>query len=80
MRILFDKSAPHGLARSLEGHIIATAESRGCGRLENGALLKASFFYVRERQSILADGPIVVFIGQVSARLHMPTTPIQTHH
>jgi hypothetical protein len=42
MRILFDKSAPYGLARHLEGHAIATAEEHGWGRLENGALLSAA--------------------------------------
>ncbi len=42
MRILFDKSAPYGLARDLEGHDIATAEERGWGRLENGILLNAA--------------------------------------
>jgi hypothetical protein len=39
MRILFDKSAPYGLARHLKEHAIATAEERGWGRLENGVLL-----------------------------------------
>ena len=42
MRILFDKSAPYGLVRHLEGHAIATAEERGWGRLENGALLSTA--------------------------------------
>lgn len=42
MRILFDKSAPYGRARYLEGHAIATAEERGWGRLENGDLLSAA--------------------------------------
>ena len=42
MRILFDKSAPYGLARHFEGHVIATAEERGWGRLENGALLSTA--------------------------------------
>ncbi len=39
MRILFDKSAPYGLARHLKEHVIATTEERGWGRLENGVLL-----------------------------------------
>lgn len=42
MRVLFDKSAPYGLARWLEGHDVETAEQRGWGRLENGELLKAA--------------------------------------
>jgi hypothetical protein len=42
MRVLFDKSAPYGLARHLEGHAIATADERGWGRLENGVLLSAA--------------------------------------
>ena len=42
MCILFDKSAPYGLARYLEGHAIATAEERGWGRLENGVLLSTA--------------------------------------
>jgi len=39
MRVLFDKSAPFGLARHLEGHVVTTAEQCGWGRLENGDLL-----------------------------------------
>ena len=39
MCILFDKSAPYGLAQYLEGHAVTTAEERGWGRLENGVLL-----------------------------------------
>lgn len=39
MRVLFDKSAPYGLARHLVGHTITTAEQCGWGRLENGDLL-----------------------------------------
>ncbi len=39
MRVLFDKNAPYGLARYLEGHTIVRADERGWGRLENGALL-----------------------------------------
>ena len=42
MRILFDKSAPYGLARHLGGHAVETAEARGWGRLENGILLAAA--------------------------------------
>ncbi len=42
MRILFDKSAPHGLIRHLQHHMVATAESLGWGRLENGDLLAAA--------------------------------------
>jgi hypothetical protein len=42
LRILFDKSAPYGVARYLEGHTIATAEERGWGRLENGVLLSTA--------------------------------------
>lgn len=39
MRVLFDKSAPYGLARYLEDHTVSTAEDCGWGRLENGDLL-----------------------------------------
>ena len=39
MRILFDKSAPYGLARHLAGHVVSTAEQHGWGRLGNGELL-----------------------------------------
>lgn len=39
MRVLFDKSAPYGLARHLEGHAIAKSADSGWGRLENGDLL-----------------------------------------
>lgn len=42
MRVLFDKNAPYGLARHLEGHAVATAEECGWGRLENGNLLTAA--------------------------------------
>ena len=42
MRILFDKSAPYGLGRHLEGRAIATAEGHGWGRLENGDLLRTA--------------------------------------
>jgi hypothetical protein len=39
MRVLFDQSAPYGLARYLEGHSFSTAEECGWGRLTNGDLL-----------------------------------------
>lgn len=39
MRVLFDQSAPYGLARYLEGHLIVTAEECGWDRLSNGELL-----------------------------------------
>lgn len=42
MRILFDKSAPNGLARHLLGHTVATADQCGWGQLENGELLTAA--------------------------------------
>jgi hypothetical protein len=42
MRVLFDKSAPYGLARHLVGHTVTTAEQCGWGRLENGDLLTAA--------------------------------------
>jgi hypothetical protein len=42
MRVLFDKSAPYGLVRHLEGHTVSTAEERAWDRLENGALLTAA--------------------------------------
>ena len=39
MRVLFDKSAPNGLARHLQDHAVSTAEQCGWGPLENGDLL-----------------------------------------
>jgi len=42
MRVLFDKSAPYGLVRYLEGHAVSTAEERGWDRLANGDLLAAA--------------------------------------
>jgi hypothetical protein len=42
MRILFDHGAPKGLARSLPGHAIITAQAKGWDRLNNGALLNAA--------------------------------------
>jgi len=42
MRVLFDKSAPNGLIRHLEGHAVSTAEELGWGRLQNGDLLEAA--------------------------------------
>jgi hypothetical protein len=38
MCVLFDKSAPHGLVRHLEGHAVSTAEECGWDRLANGPL------------------------------------------
>lgn len=42
MRILFDKSAPHGLIRHLKGHSVSTTDDRGWDRMGNGALLTAA--------------------------------------
>jgi hypothetical protein len=42
MRVLFDKSAPHGLIRHLRNHVVFTAEDRGWDELENGDLLTAA--------------------------------------
>ena len=53
MRILFDKSAPYGLARHLEGHAIATAEERGWRRLENGALLSGPELLTQQMLDVL---------------------------
>ena len=39
MRILFDKNAPYGLVRHLQGHSVSTAEECGWDRLTNGDLL-----------------------------------------
>ena len=39
MRIRFDHGTPRSLARSLEGHTVTAARSRGWERLTNGALL-----------------------------------------
>jgi hypothetical protein len=40
--ILFDHGTPKGLVRALAGHTVLTAQSRGWGRLSNGALLNAA--------------------------------------
>jgi len=42
MLILFDHGTPKGLARSLPGHTIVTAQARGWDKLDNGALLNAA--------------------------------------
>ena len=42
MRVLFDKSAPYGLARHLEGHIVSQTHELGWDRLSNGDLLTAA--------------------------------------
>jgi hypothetical protein len=42
MLILFDHSAPRGVARALTGHTVVTAYSRGWDRLSNGLLLDAA--------------------------------------
>jgi hypothetical protein len=39
MRILFDHVTPHGIARSLPGHIVTKAKDRGWDTLTNGDLL-----------------------------------------
>lgn len=39
MRVLFDKSAPYGLARHLKNHQVVMAETMGWGQLQNGDLL-----------------------------------------
>jgi len=38
MRVLFDKSATHGLIRHLRNHVVFTAEDHGWDRLGNGLL------------------------------------------
>jgi hypothetical protein len=42
MRVLFDKSAPHGLISHLTDHAVSTAEEQGWDQLENGDLLTAA--------------------------------------
>ena len=42
MLILFDHGTPKGLARSLAGHEVHTAQAKGWDTLANGALLKAA--------------------------------------
>jgi hypothetical protein len=39
MRILFDHGTPSSIARSLDGHVVTVAKTRGWERLTNGALL-----------------------------------------
>ena len=42
MLILFDHGTPKGLAGSLSGHAVHTAQARGWDTLSNGALLNAA--------------------------------------
>ena len=42
MRILFDHGTPRGLARSLVGHEVEEARTRGWDTLSNGELLSAA--------------------------------------
>jgi hypothetical protein len=42
MLILFDHGTPRGLARTLSGHTVMTAQSKGWDRLSNGDLLTAA--------------------------------------
>jgi hypothetical protein len=42
MRVLFDKSAPYGLALHLSEHVVTKAADLGWGRLENGELIAAA--------------------------------------
>ena len=42
MLVLFDHGTPKGLAGSLSGHTIHTAQSRGWDALSNGALLNVA--------------------------------------
>src|SRR5580704_12874978 len=42
MLILFDHGTPKGLTRTLPGHMVITAQSRGWDKLSNGALLNAA--------------------------------------
>ena len=42
MLVLFDHGTPKGLARTLVGHTVHTAQSRGSDTLSNGELLNAA--------------------------------------
>jgi hypothetical protein len=42
MRILFDHGVPRSIARSLAGHVVTAARTRGWERLTNGALLRVA--------------------------------------
>ena len=42
MLVLFDHGTPKGLVRTLVGHTVHTAQSRGWDTLSNGALLTAA--------------------------------------
>ena len=44
MLVLFDHGTPKGLARTLVGHTVHTAQSRGWGTFNNGELLSAAGF------------------------------------
>jgi len=86
MRILFDKSAPCGLARHLEGHLVSMTEELGWGRLQNGELLfeaeQAGFEVfltadknLRYQQNLLSRKIAIVVLGHSPwplVRLHIP--------
>lgn len=86
MRVLFDKSAPYGLARHLEGHAVSKAEALGWGRLQNGELItvaeQAGFEVfltadknLRYQQSLSARMIAIVVLGHSPwplVRLHIP--------
>ena len=86
MRVLFDKSAPYGLARHLQGHAVSTAEQCGWGRLENGDLLTVAeqsgyevFLTadknIRYQQNLSGRKMAIVALGQSPWRLvrqHIP--------
>jgi hypothetical protein len=85
MRVLFDKSAPYGLVRHLEGHVVSTTEECGWDRLANGDLLAAeeAGFHVfltsdknlRYQQNLSTRNIALVVLGNSPwplVRLHIP--------
>ena len=86
MRVLFDKSAPYGLARHLVGHTITTAEQCGWGRLENGDLLTVAEHAghevfltadknLRYQQNLDGRKIALVFLASLLGRLCGNTSP-----
>ena len=93
MRVLFDKSAPYGLACYLEGHSVSKAEECGWGRLENGDLLTAAEqagFEVlltadknlRYQQNLIGRKIALIVLGHSPwplVRLHIPEIVVAVH-
>jgi hypothetical protein len=75
MRVLFDKSAPYGLAPYLEGHVIGTTEEHGWEQLGNGVLLATAEAAVHSLTGAVQDCGVAYFFSaafQLSKRVTGP--------